>query len=272
MKKYILSLLASVVALPVYAVERPMVAVVVSYNNAQYYKKNLDSMFSQNYENFRVIYVDDVSPDGTADLVEQYVKEHDLADRLTLIRNKKNMGGMYNTHLAVHTCEDHEIVLTIDGDDWLAHDEVFSTINDAYEDKNVWLTYGSFMRYPDGKVFEWPSFPPEIIAENAYRSYRWIASHLRTFYAGLFKKIRKEDLMHKGKFIPSAWDLAMMFPMLEMAGGRIRSIQDVLYVYNRETPLNDTKVNDIKWVIGLDHMVRRKKRYNRLDDLPLERE
>jgi len=34
-----------------------------------------------------------------------------------------------------------------------------------------------------------------------------------------WKKIAKEDLMYEGKFFEMAWDLAFMFPMLEMAGG-----------------------------------------------------
>ena len=51
------------------------VFIITSYNNAAYYKKNIDSVLTQAYSGpFRVIYVDDHSEDKTGDLVESYVK------------------------------------------------------------------------------------------------------------------------------------------------------------------------------------------------------
>ena len=52
--------------------EKKLVIIVTSYNNADWYDKNLGTMFSQKnydgtpYENYRIIYVDDCSLDGTA--------------------------------------------------------------------------------------------------------------------------------------------------------------------------------------------------------------
>jgi hypothetical protein len=40
-------------------VENPLVVIIPSYKNAKYYKQNLDSVFNQNYTNYRVIYVAD---------------------------------------------------------------------------------------------------------------------------------------------------------------------------------------------------------------------
>src|SRR3989304_6153185 len=45
--------------------EKPIVVVIPSYNNKQWYQKNLDSVLTQNYHNFRIIFIDDASPDGT---------------------------------------------------------------------------------------------------------------------------------------------------------------------------------------------------------------
>ena len=39
------------------------------------------------------------------------------------------------------------------------------------------------------------------------------------------------------------YDLAIMFPIAEMAGNKIKFINDILYVYNSENPINDNKVN-----------------------------
>ena len=61
--------------------EKAIVVVIPSYDNCEYYKQNLDSVFAQNYHNFRVIYVDDASPDQTGPLVKQYIKEKGQEDR-----------------------------------------------------------------------------------------------------------------------------------------------------------------------------------------------
>ena len=67
-----------------------MVITIASYNNKDWYKKNLDSVFSQNYQNYRIIYTDDCSLDGTGDLVAEYVREKGQENRVILIENRKN--------------------------------------------------------------------------------------------------------------------------------------------------------------------------------------
>ena len=247
--------------------KKPVVAVVTSFNNAAYYRQNLDSLCTQAYENFRVIYVDDASSDGTGDLVQAYIDEHQLQDKITLVRNEQNKGALYNLYHAIHSCDDDEIIATVDGDDWLADTNVFAKINDAYRDENVWLTYGQYQNYP-GKKGHCRAYPQQVVTKNSYRSHKWIASQLRTFYAGLFKQIALEDLQHEGEFMPTAWDLAMMFPMLEMAGGRHKFISDVLYTYNRETPLSDDKVYGRDRQLKYEGFIRAKGQYQRLAEKP----
>ena len=54
---------------------------------------------------------------------------------------------------------------------------------------------------------------------------------------------KRGNLKVDGEFLPMAWDFAMLYPMLEMAGGRFKYIPEVLYIYNVATPNNDYKVN-----------------------------
>ena len=55
--------------------EKKIVILIPSYNNSRWYKENLDSIINQNYSNYRIVYVDDCSPDNTGQLVETYIKE-----------------------------------------------------------------------------------------------------------------------------------------------------------------------------------------------------
>ena len=252
--------------------EKSIVVVIASYNNKNWYQRNLDSVFSQQYENYTVIYIDDCSPDGTGEFVEQYIKEQGQEHRVKLIRNKERCGALANLYKAIHSCDNSTIIVTLDGDDWFAHEQVLPRINDVYANPNIWLTYGQYEDYPKATVGCCREIPKDIINNSLFREYTWVSSHLRTFYAGLFKRVKLEDLLYQGAFFPMTWDMAFMLPMLEMSGGRFAFIPEVLYQYNVINPLNDCKVN-LRLQEYLDKFIRSKPRYQRLEGImPWEKE
>ncbi len=144
----------------------------------------------------------------------------------------------------IHSCKDHEIMVTLDGDDWLSNPYVLSYLNATYHDthfgKIPWITYGQYLKYPHNHPGGSRQIPNEIISTNSIRNYEWVTSHLRTFYAWLFKKIKREDLIWRNdEFFPTAWDNAFMLPMIEMAGLHSRFIHEILYIYNLTNPISD---------------------------------
>ncbi len=228
--------------------EKSFVVVIPSYNNEVYVERNLESVISQDYKNYRVIYIDDCSSDKTYEKAVKCIKGHEI--KIELIRNERNQKALHNLYDAIHSCRDDEIIVLLDGDDWFAHTGVLSKLNWYYNDPDVWLTYGQYVTYPNYEM--------GICREPIFKSYLkkgnlrkvglfskptdWFFSHLRTFYAALFKKIKKEDLLYQGEFFSSAWDFAILFPMCEMAREHAIFIPNVLYIYNRETPFNDDKI------------------------------
>src|SRR5438552_2237739 len=110
--------------------EKKFVIVVPSYNNSRYYERNMRSVLSQNYAHFRVMYIDDCSPDGTGDLVENFIEQYDQDRKVLLIKNKERRGALYNLYTMITSCDDDEIIVTLDGDDWLPHNEVLLRLND----------------------------------------------------------------------------------------------------------------------------------------------
>ncbi|MFC1842064.1 glycosyltransferase family 2 protein [Candidatus Dependentiae bacterium] len=248
--------------------EREIVVIIPSYNNKDWYEKNLNSVFMQKYENYKVIYINDKSPDGTGKLVQDYIRKIKQEHRFTLINNPKNTGALANIYKAVHTCDDNTIIVTIDGDDWLKDEYVFQKINETYQDPNIWMTYGQYQELHYSKKHNkyftkkghCGQIKPNIIRAHAYREDRWITSHLRTFYAGLFKQIKLQDFLEDSQFYQVTWDMAFMMPMLEMAKGKFKFIDDVLYVYNCVTPINDFKTKLIKQ-LHLEHVIRAKEKY-----------
>lgn len=248
--------------------DKTFVIIIPSYNNIRWYDKNLYMLAQQNktYKNWRAIYIDDCSTDGTGEAVQKYISDNNLSAQVQFIRNPQNMGAMYNLYHAIHACKDDEIVITYDGDDWFANENVLTTLNTIYNDKNIWITYGQYVTYPMG----WPGIskqiPDFVTDQNSFRQYAWLSSHLRTFYAGLFKKIKQEDLMENGKFYVMTWDQAIMYPMLEMAGHHAKFVDKVLYVYNGDNPISDWR-KDEKLLHNTERAIRGKEKYNRIDTL-----
>ena len=121
-----------------------------------------------------------------------------------------------------------------------------------------------YIRFPNGAYGYCQKFPDDVPYQNRIiEIINWFTSHLRTFYAWLFKKIKIDDLKYENKFFPMAWDLAIMFPMFEMADGKFMFIEDILYVYNYDNSLNDCKVNK-PLQMKLDKYIRALPKYDKL--------
>lgn len=221
------------------------VVIIPSYNAETFCKKNLNSVLEQRYNNYRIVYIDDCSTDETANAASEILHSHLPPSRFVVQRNRKNQGALANLYTAIHSCCDDEIVIALDGDDWLAHEWVLPLLNAAYAKEDTWMTYGQYIEYPSYTLGCCEPLPKQLLAKkncSGIRSYKWVTSHLRSFYAFLFKKIAAKDLFWQGEFSRVSWDFAMMLPMIEMAGTRVKYISDVLYIYNNEQPLNDHRL------------------------------
>ncbi len=257
-------------------IEKKIVIVSASYNNIKWAQAYLDSVISQTYNNFRIIYYDDASTDGTAEFVQKYAASKNF-NKIHLVRNKVRVGPHLNIYRAIHSCDDDEIICILDGDDWFAHEQVLTKLNAVYTNPDVWLTYGSYKKYVENKLGISRQLPKEVIEKNSIRDYPWVTSHLRTFYSWLYKRIAIEDLIVKGSFIPYAGDMAIMFPMIEMAGNHALFIKDVLMIYNNANELNFNKIlKDKNAIIKntrykiMENYLRKRKRYEKLEQSDLE--
>ena len=201
------------------------VFIITSYNNNKWYKKNLDSIYNQSYDNWRIIYVDDASDDNTYELVEKYIKKHNLKDRVNLIKNDKNYKQGHSRYIAFKQCLDEEICCLLDGDDWLYDSYVLEKLFRMYVSNDILLTYGNFKTYDDNNsevTFKPSKYPKKVIESNSYKYYnRWIATHLRTGYAKLFKSYPYEYLYDfNDELIGNATDYNEMMWVLSKSDGK----------------------------------------------------
>jgi len=238
-----------------------------TFNHVQWIERCLRSCAEQDYPNFEVIVLDDISTDGTFDICKKI--ESEFPDRVRAIQNNEKMySQVRNIFLLTKECKPNSIVVSIDGDDWLKDNSVLKTVASVYEKEDIWMTYGRYEEYPTGNIpGDYRSYPQEIIEGNYFRNYNWLASHLRTYRRELFLKIKEDDFKFpNGEWLDVTGDQAFMFPMLEMSGHRSRFIDKVLLVYNVANPTRDgaTKVNR---QVEVANYIRSKEKYQKIDSI-----
>jgi len=263
--------------------EKKIVLVSCCYNVESSIIKTLDSIFSQQYDNFRVILVNDASTDQTKNLIDSYIEK--IKDIKTIqckvhhneIRHRK----LANLYKVIHECDPDEIVFLLDGDDWLVHDQVLARINTYYDDSSIWMTFGDYENYPAYVAKNWgvaegsycSSVSDDVIEQLLYRKKPFVYMHPRTFYAWLFHQVHLGDLITEkipgfvGDFFPACNDLAMFFPMVELAGPHVQFIDEILYCRNIESELVGFKV-DSALQRQAAYEIRRKKLYQPLISRP----
>jgi len=236
-----------------------------------------------------VIHFDDagLSIEEASDLFAKQVANNQ-DQKCLVIHNKNRCGALENIYRAIYSCANEKaIIVLLDGDDQLYGKFVFKDVNAIYSLTNVWLTHGSCTsNYSELPRASFP-IPRKYIKKNTFRKF-WLPSHLQTFYVALFKKIQLEDLLMpesffdayatlpmniqakeystKRMFLPVAWDVGIMYPMIEMAGKHHYFFSKINYIYNNANDLNDHKLYP-QLQLQLANYLRKKHPYKKLSSL-----
>ena len=222
-------------------VSNRIVVITPFYNPGAFLQKCVQSLIEQDYSNYEVLFLDDASTDSSA----RYLSSD---ERKRILRNPVRRGLAANLHfLLMRHCRPDDIVVCLDGDDWLSCPNALTYINECYNEHDCWVMYGQF-QYADGRYgFSEPFASPRELSQQR-RYFR--TSHIRTFRAGLFHAIALQDPEFSclkddaGNWLQYSADAALMFPLVEMAGfERVRFNEKILYVYNDQNPLCDHHTN-----------------------------
>jgi len=237
-----------------------MIILTTVYNCENYIDRCLSSIMLQSFKDFKCYITDDLSTDNSIKVIEEKIKND---DRFILIKNTKKLyqpGNYDNVLRNFPEIDDNEIVIEVDGDDWLPDNKVFERVNNVYKNKKIWIANGSFM-YPNGVI----GFSQKQQNFNDLRNSRFTATHLRTWKVFLWREIEQEDLKDdEGNYWKVTGDLSFMFPMLEMSGEKHYCFMpEINYVYNDSNPLNDHKV-DLSLVNEIADKIRKKIKYGKL--------
>ena len=110
-----------------------------SYKSERFISQTIESVLSQTYLNWEMIIVDDVSPDNSNSIIEEYIKKD---DRIKLINLEKNSGPAVARNRAIKEAKGRYIAF-LDADDLWMPEKLEKQIEFMTE-YNLDLTYSSY--------------------------------------------------------------------------------------------------------------------------------
>lgn len=177
---------------------KSFVFVIYGYNQALWCERALTSIFEQDFDHYRVIFIDDASTDATGAIVTQYVLDNKQEGKVVLMRNQESLGRKASLRRAIDQCLDREIVIALNAQDWLVSPFVLNQLNLVYQNPDIWAAVSSTLEYP---------------------SYEESGVNQSSFYADLLKKSpqARGDSMEE---------------LLESSGGRVRKVETPISFFN----------------------------------------
>ncbi len=222
---------------------------VLSHNNERFVNANLKSAMKQNHPKFKVLYIDCNSTDRTLDLATRW-----LNDKLMIISEKDRIYQTENFVIGTLMSPSQSVIISLDGDDFFASDNVLQTIENVYLATRCKMTHGSFHEYPYRHITSWRRNRADLA--NLRRK-KMSVSHLRTWSRELLLNVRLNDMKMHGAFPEMAGDVSILPYMVEMVPEKCVGLPVSLYVYNRTNVLSDSVVNAKKQVATADYFYER---------------
>lgn len=206
-----------------------MVFIIPFRNVKNYIEQCAMTIKGQNYKNWIAIFCDDESNDGTTDKIP-----HD--SRFKVRKNKNRITALPNIHYGIveSDLQDEDVICLLDGDDFLIRPDALDVINKLYQDDTL-LTYGQYV-WPNGAIGHCTPYTEESF--KTLRTGGYWASHLRTFKYKLYKELMNQDPElscykdNSGNFYTITYDVAIMTPLMEIAGfNKIKFNPEPVYLY-----------------------------------------
>lgn len=190
---------------------------IIPFRNVKNYIKDcVDSILAQEYQNWIAIFCDDASTDGTVDSIPKNTK-------FIIKSNSKRITALPNIHNGIveSNLDDNDIICILDGDDFLIRKDALNILDIIYSDNKVLLTYGQYI-WPNGQIGHCIPYTKDSF--DKLRTGGYWASHMRTFKYKLYKELINQDpdlncyKDKNGEFYTITYDVAIMTPLMEIAG------------------------------------------------------
>lgn len=188
---------------------KTFVFLLYAYNQADWVERSLRSIFEQEYDYFRIVFIDDGSKDNTFAVAKRFIEGNNQSSRTLLIRNDERLGVAECFYQAIGNLLDQEIVVPIFAKDWLSHSGALTRLNLIFQNPDIWAASSEVISFP---------------------SYEIAANGMQCFYAAIFKQIPIQSLRKTEKTkMDSHFYLS---PLNEVAQRKTKQVKDILYFNN----------------------------------------
>ena len=232
--------------------QKPLVSVLLSvYNAEKYIQQALQSIYSQSFQDFEIIIVDDASTDGTADILQQ------MRDSRTIIyRNNTNIGLTKSLNVGLKFCRG-DYIARMDADDISMPERFEKQVSVLNSDPNC-AAVGSCFQWIDecGTLLEVGKLPttPEKIRE------RMLIYNAMVHGAVM---VRKSVLLSVGGYdekYTCSQDYDLWLRLSEIAS--LRNIDEILYCLRRRSDSISTSSSNEQALRAQEALIQACKRRN----------
>ena len=213
-----------------------MIGILIRAHNAgELLLPCIRSVSTQTNSEWRIhLFLDDPTPKTARAVLDarKYLKYHPLVTETTTRRGGPARTMWHGIDAMVRYMNNDDIITVLDGDDRYATGMALSRIQQEYDERpHCRLTYGSYLKVSVNRRTKISQAYPK---KADVRKHPWRASHAKSFRVDLAKYLRKDHFLdNDGNYLKAASDLALMFPLIEMAGlENCRHIHDLIYTWN----------------------------------------
>lgn len=203
----------------------PLFSVLIAnYNNGCFLRDAVNSIFSQTYENWEIVIVDDGSTDNSIALYEE-LSAH---PRIRILRNDRNRGAGYTKGRCVTEARG-EICGFVDPDDQLADKDALTTMVQAHRDHpEASMVYSGFYDTDENLVVIGKRMGTPLHGVSALESCTWPFKHFVSF-----KKAKYDLTVGIDPLMKRSVDYDMYYKLEEV--GEVVHIDKLLYYYRQNT-------------------------------------
>ena len=106
--------------------EQPLVSIIIpAYNAEKYIVQAIESVLSQDYQNWELIIINDASKDNTEKAVSIFLNDN----RIRIITNTQNLGISKNRNIGIKTAKGKYIAMLDSDDLWLEKNKISKQVN-----------------------------------------------------------------------------------------------------------------------------------------------
>ena len=207
----------------------PKISIIIPvYNAVKYLRRCLDSILSQNFQDFEVILVDDCSLDDSVAIIKQYCQK-DI--RINLIMHSINIGPMKAREHGWKLAKG-DYIMFVDSDDFLLPNALEKLYAEIFTNEDVDIVSGciickSFSGFTINKVAN--SLP---YGENSFGVYKALLEQkfMHSLCGKIYKRLLFTGALNSYINFRNGED-AMLFYQLISISHKIKILDEDVYVY-----------------------------------------